>query len=376
MICQVTTLTPYATSNHNNPNITEIVFENDLEEVLDRSSAAQLQDSPNAWAALEAFQNVFRVFFNDHFSHQLIVLLDKTNSMLIIITFLFQQMIDLALADPRMQALLNDPTTKFDIAMVLPFFGDEAGYYLAQKFNASLVLYFTGQVSLSWVDEAMGQPHNTAFQPTLVFPFTSDMTFIQRAINTFGNFFFHHIIRNVFIFDRDYKILRKHFPNEDIPDLSELEKKASLSMSFGHPLIMDGWRPVAPNHIYLGMMNCKEAMKLDPKDKIGKFLDDAKEGVIYVSFGSVLRASFMSEDKRKLFLNVFKGLKQKILWKWETEEMEDKPDNVMLSKWLPQQEVLAHPNVKLFITHGGQSSFQETLCHGKPVVSLSFNDLN
>ena len=73
-----------------------------------------------------------------------------------------------------------------------------------------------------------------------------------------------------------------------------------------------------------------------------------------------------------MFLNVFKGLKQKVLWKWETEEMADKPDNVMLSKWLPQQEILAHPNCKLFITHGGQSSFQETLCHKKPVVSESY----
>ena len=56
------------------------------------------------------------------------------------------QIIDLGLGDPRMQALLNDPTTKFDVAMVIPFFGDEAGYYIAQRFNASLVLYFTGQV--------------------------------------------------------------------------------------------------------------------------------------------------------------------------------------------------------------------------------------
>ena len=101
-----------------------------------------------------------------------------------------------------------------------------------------------------------------------------------------------------------------------------------------------------------------------------KFLDEAgTDGVIYVSFGSVLKASVMSEDKRKTLLNVFGKLKQKVLWKWETEHMEDKPSNVMLHKWLPQQDVLGHPNVKLFISHAGQSSFQETLCHQKPAVS-------
>jgi glucuronosyltransferase len=77
----------------------------------------------------------------------------------------------------------------------------------------------------------------------------------------------------------------------------------------------------------------------------------------------------MSEDKREAFLSVFSKLKQKILWKWETTEtMEGLPDNVKLSKWLPQQDILGHPNTRLFITAAGQSSCQETLCHKTPVV--------
>ena len=101
-----------------------------------------------------------------------------------------------------------------------------------------------------------------------------------------------------------------------------------------------------------------------------KFLDEAgEEGVIYVSFGSVLKASVMSDEKRKILLNVFGKLKQRVLWKWETDHMEDKPPNVMLHKWLPQQDVLGHPSVKLFVSHAGQSSFQETVCHQKPAVS-------
>ena len=109
---------------------------------------------------------------------------------------------------------------------------------------------------------------------------------------------------------------------------------------------------------------------IDDDEKLRDFLDSAgREGVIYVSFGSVLKASVMSEDRRKALLRVFGKLKQKVLWKWETDHMEDKPPNVMLHKWLPQQDVLGHPNVKLFVSHGGQSSFQETVCHQKPAVS-------
>jgi hypothetical protein len=49
-------------------------------------------------------------------------------------------------------------------------------------------------------------------------------------------------------------------------------------------MIMDGNRPVAPNFVYIGMMNCREPKPL-PKD-LKEFMDSAgKEGVIYVSFG-------------------------------------------------------------------------------------------
>lgn len=78
----------------------------------------------------------------------------------------------------------------------------------------------------------------------------------------------------------------------------------------------------------------------------------------------------MSDELRNIFTTVFAKLPQRILWKWETEEMEGKPENVMLSKWLPQQDILAHPNMKIFISHMGQSSSQEALCHGKPVVMI------
>ncbi len=48
----------------------------------------------------------------------------------------------------------------------------------------------------------------------------------------------------------------------------------------------------------------------------------------------------MPEEKKRIFLSVFSKLKLKVLLKWETEEMEGKPDNVMLRKWMPQQDVL------------------------------------
>ena len=78
-------------------------------------------------------------------------------------------------------------------------------------------------------------------------------------------------------------LLDQHFPGETRKSLLELEKNASLAFTFGHPLIADGLRPIAPNHIYLGMMNCREPKPLP--DNLKSFIEDAKHGVIFVSFG-------------------------------------------------------------------------------------------
>ena len=54
----------------------------------------------------------------------------------------------------------------------------------------------------------------------------------------------------------------------------------------------------------------------------------------------VLKGSDLPAKQKKILLDTFSKLNKRILWKWETEDMEDKPDNVMLKKWLPQQDIL------------------------------------
>lgn len=68
-------------------------------------------------------------------------------------------------------------------------------------------------------------------------------------------------------------------------------------------------------------------------------MDEAEDGAIYFSFGSYLKSSMMPEEKMNIFLNVFKKLKQRVLWKFETELPEKLP-NLMVSKWLPQADIL------------------------------------
>lgn len=80
----------------------------------------------------------------------------------------------------------------------------------------------------------------------------------------------------------------------------------------------------------------------------------------------------MPRDKLVAFVESFRGLKQKILWKYENDSITNLPANVMVRKWLPQSDILAHRNVVLFITHGGVFGTQEGLYHGVPMLMIPF----
>lgn len=50
--------------------------------------------------------------------------------------------------------------------------------------------------------------------------------------------------------------------------------------------------------------------------------------------------------------------------------MPGKPDNVMIGQWLPQDDILAHKNLVLFLTHCGLGSVTESMYHGVPIVGI------
>ena len=56
--------------------------------------------------------------------------------------------------------------------------------------------------------------------------------------------------------------------------------------------------------------------------------------------------------------------------KWDFDTIKDKSDNIMLGKWLPQDDILAHPNIKIFISHCGLGSVVESRYHGVPILGL------
>lgn len=77
-------------------------------------------------------------------------------------------------------------------------------------------------------------------------------------------------------------------------------------------------------------------------------MDEAVNGVILFSLGTYIPDQLRSEKYFIMIANVFKTLKQKVLWKSNKQDLENVPGNVKMVKWLPQQDVLG--TCQLFVS--------------------------
>lgn len=71
-----------------------------------------------------------------------------------------------------------------------------------------------------------------------------------------------------------------------------------------------------------------------------KFVEEAEHGVIYVSFGSVVKSSTMPADKLNAVLEAMTELPQRFIWKWETDVVLLDKKKLYISSWLPQVDIL------------------------------------
>lgn len=161
-------------------------------------------------------------------------------------------------------------------------------------------------------------------------------------------------------------IWQKYFAN-----VSYWDTYVDLQISNAHPA-MGFQRPVQPNTLQLGFLHIRETKPL-PQD-IAQYLDSSERGVIYVTFGSILNSKNVGDPSifdMNLFQGVLSHLDYDILFTW-SGELNNKGNNVQLFKWVPQQDVIGHKNVKLVICHGGLQTIEEAIWFGKPVLNIPF----
>merc|ERR1719285_189477 len=154
------------------------------------------------------------------------------------------------------------------------------------------------------------------------------------------------------------------------PVVAILRNRVSIYIACSHPVTHGAWQYL-PNVIQVGGLQLAPPKTLT--GDLRKFLDSSTEGAVLISFGSSLKPDQMPKEKINIFIQAFKELKMKVIWKWD-EDIPNLPDNIMLSSWLPQQDLLAHPNLKVFVTHGGMGSLVEAIYHQAVIVGIPLSN--
>ncbi|XP_017073251.2 LOW QUALITY PROTEIN: UDP-glycosyltransferase UGT5 [Drosophila eugracilis] len=275
-----------------------------------------------------------------------------------------------ALRQPKVKALIHAQQKEgvFDLLLAEQFY-QEAFLAMAHLYKIPVVTTSTLGYE-NHMSQMMGLITPWSFVPHGFMPFTDRMSFMERVKNSYASFY-EDMDRLLNYFPKMDAIAREFFGPvmAEVPKVSHMEREISVMLLNSHaPLTtarptVDAMVPVGGMHIY--------PPKPLPSD-MQAFLDGASEGAIFFSLGSNVQSKDMPEEMLRLFLKVFGSLKQRILWKFEDESIVQLPENVMVRKWLPQADILAHRNVKVFITHGGLFGTQEGVHYAVPMLGIPF----
>lgn len=159
---------------------------------------------------------------------------------------------------------------------------------------------------------------------------------------------------------------------EDLQNFNSTRKRPDLQIKAVHTAL--GYhRAMLANTVQIGFPHIKPQKKLP--EELEEILNSSKNGVIYVSFGSIINSATTKQAgifDIEVFKSALARLQYDVIWKWDTLEMEGKPGNVQLVKWVPQQDIIAHDKVKLVICHGGLQTIVEAIYSEKPLLAIPF----
>ncbi|PSN55494.1 UDP-glucuronosyltransferase 2A3 [Blattella germanica] len=268
------------------------------------------------------------------------------------------------LSQPKVQELIKSKKN-FDV-VIHDVFHTDCFLAFAYKFKA-ITIGISTSVLMPWANARVGNPTNPSYIPNIFSPYSDKMNMYERMVNALSMLLFesmHYLTVDL----PTNAIVRKHF-GDDTPDVTELAKNTSLVLVNSH-FSLNAPRPLVPAVVEVGGMHIKGPEPL-PKH-IQDYLDGADHGAIYFSLGSMIQAKTFPADKRDAFLQAFAEIPQRVLWKWEDSNMPGKPKNVRIEQWCPQLDILRHPKVAAFISHGGLLGSLEATYSGVPVIGIPF----
>lgn len=285
--------------------------------------------------------------------------------------FMGEAVTNLTLTNVNYQKFINtQPKPKFDVVIV-EVFVSEALLALGHLYSAPVIGVSTFG-AFKWTTDLVGTPNFASYVPHTFLGYSDRMTFWQRLTNA-AAIWFDDLVMPVLYEPRQRALYDRHFGGPGKPTFDEIKRNVSLVLlnthvSLGFP------RPYAPNMIEVGGMHIKKDSKQKLPADIQKFLDGAHAGAIYFSMGSNIKSTMFKPGALEELFQVFAEFKGvRVIFKGEAENakvLQSYSNNTLIQAWYPQEAVLAHPNLKLFITHGGLLSTTESVVAAVPVIGI------
>lgn len=256
---------------------------------------------------------------------------------------------------------------QFDVVAVESGFCEEL-FGLGQHFNAPLIV-LSAAAAVGQMGSYSAIPTLSSYMPNILDGYSDNMTFLQRLKNMIRATLID-LAAEFIAGPATEKRYEKMFSNARV-SVKEIKQNVSLMLMNSHP-VLTGPKPLPHNVIEVG------GMSLNPYNQVlsqsfKKILNDATNGAIYFSFGSLVNASAISTIENAAISKIFTNFPNiTVLYKNADAQPFANNKNIHTSSWLPQRAILAHPNVKAFITHGGLNSIQECIYFGKPLIVIPF----
>ncbi|XP_060535190.1 UDP-glycosyltransferase UGT4-like isoform X1 [Cylas formicarius] len=272
---------------------------------------------------------------------------------------------DEQLSHPDVKALIeNRDNRTYDLLLVEFLF--PSYYALKDLYKVPMV----GLASLPPVilnSDILGIEKHPALDPDIMLPFSSTSDLKQRLISWIYNFGFRMVNRLYVEYHVNLQA-KKHF-GENTRDVRELGREVSLVIA-DTSFELHNVKPVIPSLVPVSGLHLKPLKPLP--DDLEAILNSSDQ-VIYFSFGTNVRTAEIPKRIVDVVLHAIQQLPYTVLWKYDGDELpQNISSNVHIRKWFPQQDVLAHPKVKLFVTQGGLQSIEEAVYYQVPLLVVPF----
>ena len=255
---------------------------------------------------------------------------------------------------------------KFDLAIVdlVPFLG--CIHYIPYKFDIPRINL--GFFEKPWRYGVSSVPFHEP--PVIVESKTRHITLRQRVIALIGGIVFEYIMPELFSFTKHATV---YLPEKPLKTVAELTNESEMTFITVETTCFDFPKISAPHYRFIGSLSGS----VTPKPLTGEyktFVDGAKDGLIVISFGSLIEMRKTIIGPIGMLIEALGRMKEKAVVQFTQTDLGNLkiPPNVLVREWLPQTDLLAHQNAKLFIGHGGMNGHLEATYLGIPILTLPY----